>query len=68
MIETTPHIQNQTKKRINEIDYLKTLAILLVVFGHFLEAFTCAGGENIPSNLYLSYALIYLYFGLFIEV
>lgn len=68
MIETTPHIQSQTKKRIIEIDYLKTLAILLVVFGHFLEAFTCAGGENIPSNLYLSYALIYLYFGLFIEV
>jgi len=47
-------IENVKSKRIIEIDYLKTLAMFLVVFGHFLECFYSS-----YSNLL--YQLIYLF-------
>ena len=46
--------QNIKSKRIIEVDYLKTLAIFLVVFGHFLECFY-------SSHSLLIYQLIYMF-------
>lgn len=46
--------ENVKAKRIIEIDYLKTLAMFLVVFGHFLECFS-------SSHSWLIYKLIYMF-------
>ena len=55
--------KNQTlqNKRIIEIDYLKLLAIFLVVFGHFLECFSSSFSSLIYQVIYMFHIPLFVF-------
>ena len=48
-------------QRINEIDYLKTFAILLVVWGHFLECFSSPYSNLIYQLIYMFHMPLFIF-------
>lgn len=61
MTNVISNIQTQNNKRVIEIDYLKAFAIVLVVFGHFLESFTARGGGRIYQIIYLFHMPLFIF-------
>ena len=49
------------KQRIIEIDYMKSILILLVVFGHFLECFETKLSINIYKFIYIFHIPLFVF-------